>query len=127
MTLAEVADRPATSFTRDLLGAAPVAVLRAAAAAFAVAALGQLPPSLVNVAGGGLAVPTQLRVGWLYTMAGHAVSITATGSGGSVEGLDSGVLRLRFGLLTIAAVAVAMLAFGGRAAARRVDDCCSGV
>ena len=48
-------------------------------------------------------MPTQLRVGWLYTMAGHAVSITATGSGGSVEGLDSGVLRLRFGLLTIAA------------------------
>ena len=122
MTLAEVADRQATSFTRDMLGAAPVAVLRAGAAAFAGAALGQLPPSLVNVAGGGLAVPTQLRVGWLYTMAGHAVSITATGSGGSVEGLGSGVLGVRFGMLTIAAVAVAMLAFGARAAARRVDD-----
>ena len=122
MSLAEVADRPASSFTRDLLGAAPVLVLRAAAAAFAVAALGQLPPSLVNVAGGGLALPTQLRVGWLYTMAGHAVSITATGSGGAVEGLGAGVLRVRLGLLTIAAVAVAMLAFGARAAARRVDD-----
>ena len=70
MSLAEVADRPASSFTRDLLGATPVAVLRAAAAAFALAAIGQLPPSLVNVAGGGLALPTQLRVGWLYTMAG---------------------------------------------------------
>ena len=122
MSLAGVADRPATSFTRDMVGAAPVAVLRAAAAAFTVAALGQLPPSLVNVAGGGLAVPTQLRVGWLYTMAGHAVSITATGSGGSVEGLDAGVLRVRLGMLTIAAVAVTMLAYGGRAAARRVDD-----
>jgi hypothetical protein len=122
MTLAEVADPQATSFTRDMLGAAPVAVLRAGAAAFAVAALGQLPPSLMNVAGGGLALPTQLRVGWLYTMAGHAVSITATGSGGSVEGLGSGVLRVRLGLLTIAAVAVAMLGFGARAAARRVDD-----
>ena len=76
----------------------------------------------MNVAGGGLAVPTKLRVGWLYTMAGHAVSITATGSGGSVEGLGSGVLRVRLGMLTIAAVAVAMLAFGARAAARRVDD-----
>jgi hypothetical protein len=76
----------------------------------------------VNVAGGGLAVPTQLRVGWLYTMAGHAVSITATGSGGSVDGLGSGVLRVRLGMLTIAVVAVAMLAFGARAAARRVDD-----
>jgi hypothetical protein len=122
MSLAEVADRPASSFTRDLLGAAPVIVLRAAAASFAVAALGQLPPSLVNVAGGGLALPTQLRVGWLYTMAGHAVSITATGSGGAVEGLGAGVLHVRLGLLTIAVVAVAMLAFGARAAARRVDD-----
>ena len=122
MSLAEVADRPASSFTRDLLGAAPVVVLRAAAAAFAVAALGQLPPALVNVAGGGLTLPTQLRVGWLYTMAGHAVSITATGTGGAVEGLGAGVLRVRLGLLTIAAVSVAMLAFGARAAASRVDD-----
>ena len=122
MTLVEVADRPAASFTRDLLGAAPVAVLRAAAAALAVAALGQVPPSLVNVAGGGLAVPTQLRVGWLYTMAGHAVAITATGSGGAVEGLGAGVVGVRLGMLTIAAVAVAMLVFGARATARRVDD-----
>lgn len=122
MTLAEVAHRPAASFTRDLLGAAPVAVLRATAAALAVAALGQIPPSLVNVAGGGLAAPTQLRVGWLYTMAGHAVAITATGSGGAVEGLGVGVVGIRLGMLTIAAVAVAMLVVGGRASARRVHD-----
>lgn len=122
MTIAEVAHRPAASFTRDLLGAAPVAVLRATAAALAVAALGQIPPSLVNVAGGGLAVPTQLRVGWLYTMAGHAVAITATGSGGAVEGLGAGVVGVRLGMLTIAAVAVAMLVAGARATARRVHD-----
>ena len=53
----EVAHRSAASFTRDLLGAAPVAVLRAMAAALAVAALGQIPPSLVNVAGGGSRSP----------------------------------------------------------------------
>ena len=122
MTLVGVADRPAASFTRDLLGAVPIAVLRAAAAALAVAALGQVPPSLVNVAGGGLAVPTQLRVGWLYTMAGHAVAITATGAGGAVEGLGAGVVDIRLGMLTIAAVAVAVLVFGARATARRVDD-----
>ncbi|MGZ8582637.1 MAG: hypothetical protein ACXWX4_06410 [Actinomycetota bacterium] len=122
MTLAGVAPRPAASFTRDLFGAVPIAVLRALAAALAVAALGQVPPSLVNVAGGGLAVQTQLRVGWLYTMAGHAVSIGATGSGGSVEGLGAGVVGVRLGMLTIGAVAVAMLAVGARATARRVDD-----
>jgi hypothetical protein len=122
MTVAEVADRPATSIARDLLGATPIVALRAAAAAFAVAALGQVPPSLVNAAGGGLAVHTQLRVGWLYTMAGHAVSISATGSGTSVEGLGPGVLRVRLGLLTIAGLAVVMLAYGARAAARKVDD-----
>ncbi len=122
MTIVEVADRPAASFTRDLLGALPIAVLRAAAAVLAVAALGQVPPSLVNAAGGGLAVPTQLRVGWLYTMAGHAVAIDATGSGGAVEGLGAGVVGVRLGMLTIAAVAVALLVFGARATARRVDD-----
>ena len=48
--------------------------------AAAVAVLGQAPPSLVNLAGGGLAVVTQLRLGWLYTMVGHAVAIEAAGS-----------------------------------------------
>jgi hypothetical protein len=122
MTIAGATDRPVAPLTRDLAGAVPVAVLRAVAAALAVAALGQVPPSLVNVAGGGLALPTQVRVGWLYTMAGHAVAITATGSGGSVEGLGSGVLSVRLGMLTIAALASVMLVFGARASARRVDD-----
>lgn len=122
MTIAGVTDRPVAPITRDLAGAAPVAVLRAVAAALGVAALGQVPPSLVNVAGGGLAAPTQVRVGWLYTMAGHAVAITATGSGGSVEGLGSGVLSVRLGMLTIAALGTVMLVFGARASARRVDD-----
>jgi len=122
MTITGVVGAPATSLTRDLVAAIPVAVLRATAAALAVAALGQVPPSLVNVAGGGLAVETQLRVGWLYTMAGHAVSIRATGSGGPVGGLEVGVVSVRLGMLTIAAVAVAMLVTGARATARRVDD-----
>ncbi|MDH5223511.1 MAG: hypothetical protein OEW66_09310 [Actinomycetota bacterium] len=122
MTLAGVAEPPAASFTHDLLDATPIAVLRAIAAVLGVAALGQVPPALVNVAGGGLAVSTQLRVGWLYTMAGHAVSIAATGSGGSVEGIASGVVGVRLGLLTVAACAVAMLAIGARAVALRVED-----
>ena len=70
----------------------------------------------------GLAVATQLRVGWLYTMAGHAVAITATGSGGAVDGLGVGVVGVRLGMLTIAAVAVAMLVVAARAPARRVHD-----
>jgi hypothetical protein len=122
MTFTEVVRVPATSPTRDLIASTPVALLRAMAAALAVAAIGQVPPSLVNVAGGGLAVQTQLRVGWLYTMAGHAVSIDATGSGGSVDGLGGNVVSVRLGMLTIAAVAAAMLVAGARATARRVDD-----
>lgn len=121
-TFTEVVRVPETSLTRDLIASTPVALLRAMAAVLAVAALGQVPPSLVNVAGGGLAVQTQLRVGWLYTMAGHAVSIRATGSGGSIDGLGAGVVSLRLGMLTIAAVAITMLVVGARATARRVDD-----
>ncbi|HJR97560.1 MAG TPA: hypothetical protein VJ979_06605 [Actinomycetota bacterium] len=113
--------RPVDSAVPDLLAAAPTAALRGALAAFVVAASGQAPPFLVDLVGGGLAVVTQLRVGWLYTMAGHAVSITATGSGGSVAGLG-GVFDLRLGLLTIAALGVAMLVTGARATARRVHD-----
>lgn len=122
MTLTEVVGVPTTSLARDLIASTPVAVLRATAAALAVAALGQVPPSLFNVAGGGLAVETQLRAGWLYTMAGHAVSIRAIGSGGSVDGLGAGVVSLRLGMLTIAAVAIVMLVTGARATARRVED-----
>jgi hypothetical protein len=113
--------RPVDSAVHDLLAAAPTAALRGAAAALAVAAVGQAPPFLVDLVGGDLAVVTQLRVGWLYMMAGHAVSITATGSGGSVDGLG-GVFDLRLGLLTIAALGVVMLVSGARATARRVHD-----
>lgn len=113
--------RPVDSAAHDLLAAAPASALRGAVAALVVAASGQAPPFLVDLAGGGLALVTQLRVGWLYTMAGHAVSITATGSGGSVAGLG-GVFDLRLGMLTIAALGVAMLVTGARATARRVHD-----
>jgi len=121
MTRARPADRPVDSAVRDVLAAGPTAALRGAVAALVVAASGQAPPFLVGLVGGGLAVVTQLRVGWLYTMAGHAVSITATGSGGSVAGLG-GVFDLRLGMLTIAALGVAMLVTGARATARRVHD-----
>jgi hypothetical protein len=113
--------RPIDSAVRELLAAAPTAALRGLLAVLAVVAAGQAPPFLVDLAGGGLAVVTQLRVGWLYTMAGHAVSITATGSGGSVDGLG-GVFDLRLGLLSIAALGVAILVSGARATARRVRD-----
>lgn len=113
--------RPVDSAVHDLLSAAPTSALRGAVAAFVVAVFGQAPPFLVDLAGGGLALVTQLRVGWLYTMAGHAVSITASGSGGSVAGLG-GVFDLRLGMLTIAALGVAMLVTGARVTARRVRD-----
>jgi hypothetical protein len=117
--------RPVDSAVRELLAAAPTAAVRGVPAVVAVAAAGQAPPFLVDLAGGGLAVVTQLRVGWLYTMAGHAVSITATGSGGSVDGLG-GVFDLRLGLLSIAALGVAILVSGARATARRVRDVARG-
>jgi hypothetical protein len=116
------ADASQATATRELLGAVPTAALRGTLAALGAVALGQVPPLLVDLAGGGLAPVTQLRVGWLYTMAGHAVAVTATGSGGSLEGLGAGVLDLRLGMLTIAAVAAGLAAVGGRAAARRVSD-----
>ncbi len=124
MTATGVVSVRQTSRAHDLVAAAPIVVLRATAAALAVAALGQVAPSLVNVAGGGLAVETQLRIGWLYTMAGHAVSVSAVGASGTTSegGLVAGLVSVRLGMLTIAAVAIAMIAVGARAAARRVDD-----
>lgn len=123
MTVTGVVSARQTSRAHDLVAAAPIVVLRATAAALAVAALGQVAPSLANVAGGGLAVETQLRIGWLYTMAGHAVSISAVGASGTTsEGGLAGLVSVRLGMLTIAAVAIAMIAVGARAAARRVDD-----
>ena len=98
----EVAHRSAASFTRDLLGAAPVAVLRATAAALAVAALGQIPPSLVNVAGG-LAVATQL--GWAGSTRWRDMRSRSPSRGpaGRWRGTRRRRRRRRLGMLTIAA------------------------
>ncbi len=117
----EVASTPATSVTRDLAGSFPIAVAGACASTLAVVAIGQVPPMLLNAAGGGLAVSTQLKVGWFYTMAGHAVAIRFSGAG-SVDGFGAGELSVRFGMLTIAVLAIACLALSGRAAARSVED-----
>ena len=117
----EVASRPATSFARDLAGSFPVAVGGACASALAVLALGQVPPMLLNAAGGGLALSTQLKVGWFYTMAGHAVAIRFSGEP-SVDGFGAGELSVRFGMLTVTVLAIAGLVLSGRAAARSVDD-----
>jgi hypothetical protein len=123
MTSAEVAGDPAASPARDLRDAVPAALVGGSLCAAVVAALGQVPPLLVNLAGGGLAVATQARLGWLYTMAGHAVAIEAAGRGAAADGaLVADRLTVRLGMLTIAAFAVWMLTLAARATARRVDD-----
>ena len=123
MTATEAAGTPAASLARDLRDAAPVALARGSLCAAAVAVVGQVPPLLVNLAGGGLAVVTQLRLGWLYTMVGHAVAIEAAGLDTTVDGeVMVDLVALRLGFLTITAAAVWALALAARAAARRVDD-----
>ncbi|HEY5861294.1 MAG TPA: hypothetical protein VIX62_13520, partial [Actinomycetota bacterium] len=69
-------DRPLSA---DLRLAAPVAARGGLLVAVAAIVLGQLPPLLVNLLGGGLAVSTQVRMGWLYTAASNAVSIRIEG------------------------------------------------
>ena len=71
MTSAGAADAPVPSFTGDLAAATPVALAGGLLSAGAVTLLGQVPPLLVNIVGGGLAVSTQVRLGWLTTMAGR--------------------------------------------------------
>jgi hypothetical protein len=97
--------------------------LRGAGAGALVAVVaGQAPPLLANGAGAGLAVSTLVRAGWLYTMAGHAASIEIAGASGSIDGVAAGTFSIRFGFLSIAVLAGAVLAVGSRAAARRVGD-----
>ncbi|MGZ8631310.1 MAG: hypothetical protein ACXWZF_10135 [Actinomycetota bacterium] len=122
MTSAEVAGDPAASLARDMRDAAPAALVGGTLCAAAVAALGQVPPLLVNLAGGELAITTQVRLGWLYAMAGHAVAIEATGLDAAVDGAASDEITVRLGMLTIAAFAIWVLALAARGTARRVDD-----
>lgn len=125
MTATEAAGTPAAPLARDLRAATPVALVGGALCASAVAALGQLPPLLVNLTGAGLAVVTQVRLGWLYTMAGHAVAIQVDGldaTGDTTGEATVDLVVLRLGLLTITAAAVCLLALAARGSARRVDD-----
>ena len=88
MNLAEVAARAGVPrVARDLLGAAPgrgAARWRGRARGRSARPAAALARERARAAGSPL--PTQMRVGWLYTMAGHAVSIRATGSGGDGRG-----------------------------------------
>ena len=58
---------------RDLRAALPTAAGGGFLVAAAALALGQIPPLLVNLFGGGLALSTQIRLGWLYTAAANAI------------------------------------------------------
>ena len=91
--------------------------------AVAAIVLGQLPPLVVNLLGGGLAVSTQVRMGWLYTAASNAVSIRIEGlsaTAGELEPLGTATFRLA--LLTVTFVFGWLLLRAGAAAARRVSD-----
>ena len=52
---------------------------RGALAALAAALLGQVPPLLIDLFGGGLAVATAVRIGWLYTLGFNRVAIRIVG------------------------------------------------
>ena len=52
---------------------------RGALAALAATLLGQIPPLLIDLFGGGLAVATAVRIGWLYTLTFNHVAIRIVG------------------------------------------------
>ncbi|HVD71666.1 MAG TPA: hypothetical protein VNG34_12520 [Actinomycetota bacterium] len=113
-------DRPLST---DLRRAGPVAARGGLLVAVAAIALGQLPHLVVNLLGGGLAVSTQVRMGWLYTAASNAVSIRIEGSGGAAGVLEPlGTATFRLVLLTVTFMLGWLLLRAGAAAARRVSD-----
>ena len=115
--------RPADSPPTSRLARAPVAARGGLLVAVAAIVLGQLPPLLVNLLGGGLAVSTQVRMGWLYTAASNAVSIRIEGlsaTAGELEPLGTATFRLA--LLTVTFVLGWLLLRAGAAAARTVSD-----
>lgn len=109
------------SFASDLIRAVPVAIRRGLAVSLAAILLGQVPPLLVNLAGGGLAITTQLRLGWFYTAAANAGAIRfgAVEAGGTA--LDDLAL-VRIVPLTFTAILLWMLTRAGAEAARQVAD-----
>jgi hypothetical protein len=82
--------------------------------AFAIVALaGQAVPALIDVFGGGLALPTALKLGWFYELAFHRVGIDITTTGGATA-------RLSVTFLTGTGLALWLLYRAGRAAAGSV-------
>ncbi|MGH2597565.1 MAG: hypothetical protein ACRDH7_16630, partial [Actinomycetota bacterium] len=82
--------------------------------AFAIVALaGQAVPALIDVFGGGLALPTALKLGWFYELACHRVGIDITTTGGATA-------RLSVTFLFGTGLAFWLLYRAGRAAAGSV-------
>lgn len=114
---------PAPSLGADLGRAAPVALRRGLTASFVVLLLGQLPPLAVNLGGGGLAIATQLRLGWLYSVAANAAAIRIDEFSRSTgDPALLGVATFRLALLSFTAVIVWILVRAGAASARQVTD-----
>ena len=100
------------SSDRGLRAAMPTAI-KAGLIAFGLVALSaQLVPVAIDVFGGGLAMSTAVRLGWLYELAFHRVGVDVAGTGGA-----SG--RASFAFLTGTAFALWVLFRAGRVAADR--------
>ncbi len=95
-----------------LLAAIPVAI-RGGLGAFAMVALAaQAVPALIDLFGGGLALPTALKLGWFYELAFHRVGIDITATGGATA-------RLSVTFLAGTGLALCLLYRAGRAAVGR--------
>jgi hypothetical protein len=104
-------DPEVPSAATDLRRAMPVAARRGGLVAVLALGMGQIPPLIMNLAGAHLAVVTELRLGWLYTVASNVAPIRMErfdDSGGSL-----GIVTFRIGLLTITILVLWALAAAG--------------
>jgi hypothetical protein len=83
--------------------------------------LGQVPPLVMNLAGAGFAVPTQLRLGWLYSAASTGSAIVVEGRSGQGAGSVE-VATVRVVVLSISVIAAWASFRAGGATARLVRD-----
>ena len=108
-------EAPAVPTDRAGVGARaaiPVAI-KGGLGAFAIVALaGQAAPALIDMFGGGLALPTALKLGWFYELAFHRVGIDIAATGGATA-------RLFIAFLPGMGLALWLLYRAGRAAAGR--------
>ena len=65
-----------------LAAALPTAIRGGLVAFVATAAVAQIGPLLIELFGGGLALPTALKLGWFYELAFHRVGIVVSGTDG---------------------------------------------